>query len=293
MRGYDPSWRALLRPSSASDFFAHGRPVDDATLCAELSRIAYIGFNRHEVEEQRVRAILSRVGFGDVKFISAGGTECFIARDHAAPLTVVSFRGTSGFRDVLTDLMTWRTAWGPGGAVHAGFALGLRRVWPQLLQSLTHRNGRLLFTGHSRGAALAALAATLLPPDAVYAYGCPRVGNAQFAALAAAVDIVRTRGCTDLVCEVPPAWLGFADIGTERYVDRNGRLHAEPHRSLVNADQQIARREYLRRTAWKAGNAWSRRLADHAPANYLSAVRAASAHGSDNADVVRRDDSTG
>ena len=270
-RPYDPTWRALLCPALADDFFANGRPAPELALAAEMARVAYIGFDRAAAERARAERILASAGFGRVEFISAGGTECFVARDEAAALTFVAFRGTAGVRDIVTDLMTWRVGWTPGGRVHAGFAGALRKTWQPLLQSLTHHSGRLVFTGHSLGAALATLAATLLPPAAVYAFGSPRVGNRAFAELLRNVEIHRIVGCTDLVCRMPPGWLGFSHGGVENYVDRDGLTQGEVAAMAIRADGAAARREYLRRLAWRAGNVWSRRLADHAPVNYVTA----------------------
>ena len=273
MRRFDPSWRSLLFPSAADDFFEAGRPASEVALCAELSRIAYIGFERNEAGRQRASAILRKAGFTREEFISAGGTECFVARDIDAKLTVVAFRGTAGLRDVVTDLMAWRVRWGPGGRVHAGFSAALRRIWPRLVLSLGgHDDGRVLYTGHSLGAALATLAATLIPPHALITFGSPRVGDAAFRALLANVDVTRLTGCTDVVCAVPPGWLGFEHVGAMTYVDRHGHLHVDPPTELIRDDASIGRREYRRAFAWRLGNVWSRRLADHAPVNYLSAM---------------------
>jgi len=270
-RPYDPTWRALLCPALADDFFEHGRPEPELALAAEMARVAYIGFDRAAAERTRAERILARAGFPRVEFISAGGTECFVARDDAAALTFVAFRGTAGLRDIVTDLMTWRVRWTPGGRVHAGFAGALRRVWHPLLQSLTHHSGRLVFTGHSLGAGLATLAATLLPPAAVYAFGSPRVGNRAFADLLRDIEIHRIVGCADLVCSVPPAWLGFVHAGAGDYADRDGTLQQQPFDAdAARADMRSARAAYRRKEAWRAGNAWSRRLADHAPVNYAT-----------------------
>jgi hypothetical protein len=269
-RPYDPTWRALLCPALADDFFANGRPAAEVALAAEMARVAYIGFDRAASARDRAERILAAAGFGRVEFISAGGTECFVARDEGAALTFVAFRGTAGFRDIVTDLMTWRVGWTPGGRVHAGFAGALRRTWQPLLQSLTHHSGRLVFTGHSLGAALATLAATLLPPAAVYAFGSPRVGNRAFAELLRDVEIHRVVGCTDLVCRVPPEWLGFVHAPGERYADRDGTLQRSFDAAAARADMRAARGAYRRTLAWRIGNAWSRRLADHAPVNYVT-----------------------
>jgi len=271
VRTYDPSWRALLLPSSATDFFANGRPAREDALCAELSRVAYIAFES-EAGARRASGILRSAGFARERYISFGGTECLVARDVDARLTVVAFRGTAGLRDIVTDLMIWRTRWTPGGRVHAGFARALRRIWPALVRALGDRDGRLIYTGHSLGAALATLAATLVPPDALYTFGSPRVGDARFVELLQDVHCVRTTGCNDLVCQVPPPWLGFEHCGSLNYLDRNGLAIAAPNPDLIRDDQSVARREYWRTLGWRLGNVWSRRLADHAPVNYVSAA---------------------
>jgi hypothetical protein len=270
-RPYDPSWRALFLPSLADDFFVQGRPRDERALCAELARVAYIGFDRAAGEQQRATDILANAGFRAVTFLSRGGTECFVARDADAALTVVAFRGTASAQDVLTDLMAWRIRWHPGGRAHAGFAWALRRVWPALLQTLTHHSGRLVYTGHSLGGALATLAATLLPPAALYTFGAPRVGNARFAELLRDVDHVRATDCADAVCDVPPSWLGYVHTGRQLYVDRDGVAREGVDDAAQRADRRLARREFVRRFAWRAGNVWTRRLADHAPVNYVTA----------------------
>ena len=272
IRRYDPTWRALLFPSAADDFFAGGRPESELALCAELARVAYIGFERNEAGRERASQILRNAGFTREEFISDGATECFVARDVDAKLTVVAFRGTAGFRDVLTDVMAWRVGWAPGGRVHAGFSRALRRIWPRLVLSLDRGKERLLYTGHSLGGALATLAATLVQPDALYTFGAPRVGDRAFAALLEDVPTVRITDCADLISAVPPGWLGFDHAGTMTYVDRNGRTHVDPPRAMIAGDTRLARREYRSEYAWRWGNVWTRRLADHAPVNYVSAL---------------------
>jgi len=78
---------------------------------------------------------------------------------------------------------------GFGGRVHRGFAAALDGIWPALTEKLRphlDRQRPLVIAGHSKGAALATLAAWRLhqeghPVAAVYTFGSPRVGNAAFA----------------------------------------------------------------------------------------------------------------
>jgi len=269
---YNPTWQAVLHPAAGTTFFAAGRPATEAALCAELGRATYLGFECGEAGRRAAEAVLAAAGFTANRFFSAGGTECFLAGDAANDLTVLAFRGTAGLRDWITDGLAWRRRWPAGGAVHHGFARALAAVWPQVLPHLGPRPGRLLYTGHSLGGALATLAASLVPPDILYTFGSPRVGDARFVETIAAVPCVRTVDCCDMVCNLPPAWLGYAHAGNEHYADRDGRVRRDLSADGIRADQAAARADYRRQLAWKAGNVWWRRLADHAPVNYVSAL---------------------
>ena len=269
---YDPTWRALLRPAEGAVFFPGGRPADEAALCAELSRLSYVSFERDGAARRLAEAALGSAGFTEVRFFSAGGTECYLAHDPLAALSALAFRGTMGPRDAVTDVLAWRRRWPAGGTVHYGFAGALEHVWPLVLPHLRRRPGRMVYTGHSLGAALATLAASLMAPDTLYTFGSPRVGDAAFVATLRTLPCVRTTDCCDVVCRVPPAWLGYAHLEGNQYADRTAQLHAEPPAAYVRADQAQARGAYRRLHAWRWGNVWTRDLADHAPINYLSAL---------------------
>ena len=114
----------------------------------------------------------------------------------------------------------------------------------------------LFMAGHSLGAALALLAATRRAPTAVYTYGCPRVGNAAFAAQLANVAVHRIVHGQDVVTAVPPEILGFRHVGDER------RIGAGTKRS-PKFDLAAIMREMT--TPPKP-------LADHAPINYVRAL---------------------
>ena len=135
------------------------------------------------------------------------------------------------------------------------------------------RSGRVLFTGHSSGAALATLAAALHPPTRLLTFGSPRVGDALFATEAGPrIAASRYVDCCDVVCRLPPK--PYHHLGRLHYIDRWGDLHEEPEPSFVHRDHARARLEYLRDLAWRSGNAAARDLADHAPINYVAALAA-------------------
>lgn len=110
------------------------------------------------------------------------------------------------------------------GQVHPGFAASLDRLWGGIAAAVDRLRGtdaapRLYFTGHSKGGALANLAALCARrawPGAIAkaaTFGAPRAGNAAFeeAYRAAGIDCHRYEADEDLVPDLPP---GGAAVGT-------------------------------------------------------------------------------
>lgn len=128
------------------------------------------------------------------------------------------------------------------GRVHGGFATALDLVAgkvDELVQSLVTKDSRLVFTGHSLGAALASLhACRWARPDALVTrevalvtFGSPRVGDGEFARHA---DSLLGKGTSlrfvngrDLVTRVPPRSLGFDHLGRVMYFDDRGALQQD------------------------------------------------------------------
>ncbi len=273
---YDPSRKALLTPARDATFFPTGRPAAEAPLCAELSRLAYAEFEHDPGVKTEVETTLRRIGFVGCTFFSAASTQGFLAQDPTGPLWVLAFRGTEiDPEDWATDLDATLVPWPGGGRVHQGFAAALGMVWEPIAAALTSVTGRLLYTGHSLGGALATLAASHRSPQALYSYGSPRVGDAAFVEANGAVEHHRYLNCCDIVARLPPEALMYRHLGPASYLDRRGQLHAAPADSLVVHDQRRARRWYLRRWSWRRGTMWTRDAADHAPINYVSALSAA------------------
>ncbi len=198
---------------------------------------------------------------------------------------MLAFRGTDA--DDPTDLgddfdalpETWRTQ----GKVHTGFANALLEIWDGgegVEAALKQIDGyRLLFTGHSLGAAMATLAASLRLPKSLYTFGSPRVGDADFVAglEKSQLDNHRYVDCCDIVARLPPdKLLGYAHIGRPWYIDLaravKQRDASDPY---IGDDQRAAELEYLEKYAWRSGDVAVRLLADHAPVNYVWPVTAA------------------
>lgn len=225
------TWSDLNRPGRARDFFqrrhmpgfqpaADGFHAANALWLSELSRLVY----RHDPPEAAPdpaptrQELLTQAGFHTRLFVADPRWHIhalLVTCEWPTPFAVLVFRGTeAGWRNYLIDADMGRAGFQRQPAVHRGFLRALDSVWPSLQAALlAQRHLPLFITGHSLGGALAVLAATRVPHRAVYTFGCPRVGNAAFAASLAQASIYRVVHGEDAITRIPPAWLGFAHVG--------------------------------------------------------------------------------
>jgi hypothetical protein len=274
---YDPSREALYSPDRRASLFEHGKQYTAVQIAIEAARLAYIRAEQSAGELERLTASLAGAGFGtptlfvDVKT----GTEAFGTRRAADSTTLIAFRGTQpdATADLLTDAQAFLTPWPESaGLVHAGFAAALRAVLPDLRRWLEREPrgaGKLLLTGHSLGAALATLAASVLQPSLLVTLGSPRVGDAAFAATVTS-ELVRIVDCCDAVTDLPPAIL-YCHVGPTTYITHDGEQVLEPSPAFVRTDRLRGRTQYFVDYAWKKGAVMVRDFADHAPLNYARA----------------------
>jgi hypothetical protein len=266
------TWKDLLRPGDATDFFAR-RPFQpfmagasgysdvNALWLAELSRLVY----RHDVEEEGPpphptrTSFLAERGLRQRGFFSSGatGTQALLVEAEVPAFAVLVFRGTEqNPKDFIIDLEVGRLPPLSGGiSVHAGFQDALDSIWQEIGPALGGLTCPIFYTGHSLGAALATLAAARHPPQAVYTFGSPLVGNAAFATSLRGVPIYRIVDDQDLVATVPPGELGFLHAG-EVHVLQEPRV-AGPRRLLARLRQLLGP---------------PKPLADHAPVNYVDRI---------------------
>jgi len=278
----------LYYPAKHAVFFPTGRPQSAAALCVEMARLAYCQTETSfAFDQDRIRKILGRIEFTDCKFFEtttepdSGGSHAFLALDGIDRLAVLAFRGTD--KDDPTDLSDDFNAlprpWPAGGNVHSGFAKALLDVWQGVDAALQPIGDyKLLFTGHSLGAAMATLASSLRTPKSLYTFGSPRVGDQAFVDLLKELDNHRYVDCCDLVARVPPEdILGYAHIpGVLYYIDLARAVkERNPKDPYIGADQTKAEEDYLKNYAWRIGDVALRALADHAPVNYVWPVTAA------------------
>ena len=196
-----------------------------AAFLAKLAMLAYIAF-----EDDAKRKILEgMLSHGRVKLletISIADTEAMVAETDK--FVVVAFRGTSSraqlMRDMQARLNVARVAVdGRCVRVHAGFYAAFRKIEAKLREVLTAQDEAkaVYLTGHSLGGALALVAAAAFGGNdklgdriaAVYTFGAPRVGGADFPNLVKAPHY-RVVNSGDVVPLVPPNWLtGYVHTG--------------------------------------------------------------------------------
>jgi len=183
-----------------------------------------------------------------------------------ADVAVLAFRGTllplvdqHAAKRALDWVNDFNLALVPGdglpGKVHAALGRSTHLLWPHILpviQELTRNGTPLIVTGHSKGAVLACYAALRLAQAginvaAVYTFGSPRVGNAEFArAYGEAIRVHwRYESYDDIFPHLPPsvgmreilalldpglathALDEYEDVGTLQYIDWDGSIKGD------------------------------------------------------------------
>jgi hypothetical protein len=277
---YDPSNAALYHPEQRDTVFEQGQTYSIPQLAVEAARLAYYRAERSAGERARLAEALGRVGFSEpVLFAGPRSGVAAFATGRADGATLLSFRGTQpdNYKNLITDVRANLVAWPEsGGLVHDGFATAVRVLKPQILEWIDHSkpdDSKLILTGHSLGAAMATLAATIWRPAWLVTIGSPRVGDAAFVATVAATHKVRFVDCCDAVTEVPPEFGGYRHIGEPTYLTRDAGVVESPEPSFIMVDRLHARIDYASLYAWRmTKNVPVRDLADHAPINYARGI---------------------
>lgn len=294
---YDASRASLYQPGGASSFFDFDQDQinNESVLCAEMARLAYVKNTSTLVHQ------LSKVMFDLV--VADGyrqnGTQVFIAQKKTSTTNtmIVSFRGTEADdpTDLFTDANFLKTEWRNKdnvvvGKVHTGFANALMTpseldskkpllVWisDQIERYLTG-DTKILITGHSLGAALATLMTGFVANGAnqeriaLYTFGSPAVGDAEFQKTFENIRHTRYVNCCDLVTQVPPELIGYRHSGRVKYINQAGEIFDSPSERYIEDDRFGAFSNYLKDYAFMKGTVAVRSLADHSPVNYVSAI---------------------
>jgi len=274
---YDPRIESLIHPERRDTVFTAGTPYSRVQLAVEAARLAYYKAEDGGPQLDRLTSALRLVGCSELQhFGSAVGTQAFAAYDRANRIALVAFRGTesNSIADIGIDASVLPTPWKGGGLVHAGFAVAFDRVQApieQWLGAVASDRAALLLCGHSLGAALATLAASVWQPAQLITIGSPLVGNKQFVDSLAGVESQRIVNCCDLVARVPPSLLGYEHLPRPTFITWNAELSQDPSAAAIDQNRHLGRAEYFAHHALRLGNAPTRDLADHAPVNYLRA----------------------
>lgn len=286
---FDNRWDAVFKPGEATVYFdvlsdskfecdlpSYSRI--NAWWLAELCRLIY----RQGADEGEGAAgpsrkeLLAGVNLDEVDFFNEGDTEAALIKpidSSAVQFAVLVLRGTNDPRDWLTDFNAIPNGWAGGGLVHKGFAKALDLVWDKITASLDKNvpSGCPLFiAGHSLGAALATLAASLRLPRALYTFGSPRVGDSEFGETLSGVNVFRVVNNRDVVTTLPPP-LPFHHIGELHYITHEGGMLANPDDDTVARDRlKRDRLSFLSLDFSKLFTDAPEPLADHAPVNYVA-----------------------
>ncbi|MFO7714541.1 lipase family protein [Desulfosarcina sp.] len=194
---------------------------------------------------------LERVGLIEQRFFSGPTTQAALietVETGDGAFAALVFRGTTGrLSNWLSNLDMAACEWPTGGNVHRGFRNILMEIWDTIASALEVIEKPLYYTGHSLGGALATLAASLLPPCAVYTFGAPRIGDAEFAQTLAGIPVFNVFNPKDIVPELPPVSrrTRFTHAGT---IVRNTEIHS-PHHAFAHAPSFLANHAPLNYTA--------------------------------------------
>lgn len=202
----------------------------------------------------------------------------------------VAFRGTKSPRDFITDaeFLRQRSAYF-GGAIHGGILKAFLSISDQLTDALFKLPPKPLFvTGHSLGGALAQLCAVAcqklnIPVRAVYTFGQPRVGDADWARAYGPRLKFDPMGSTlgartfrvvneeDIVPRIP--WLGYKHAGQVAFLSCTGSARAS--RAQSGAPAGLSLNPPIWKIAWSdLIGLWRAYRAAHSPLGALDELLA-------------------
>jgi triacylglycerol lipase len=233
--------------------------IERALIAAKLSAHAY-------KTEAQAKNATKKMGFPWCKLISKDGAECLVVKDRND--LWFAFRGTepSKLNDVMADLNVIKGAAKAGGKVHSGFQQEVNDLWMDILAEIEHNDQLkvrkdVYMTGHSLGAAMATISATRYQPTELFTFGSPRVGGTKFIRNIKCPHL-RFMNNNDIVCRIPPAWLGFRHHGEMIYFNAEGVKQDKPtwkdlFKGILNSWKR-----------WKFFDG----IVDHGMPNYVKAI---------------------
>ena len=165
----------------------------------------------------------------DLTEVIEGPNKALVLYAKKTDTLIISYRGTFNYYNVLLDIEVEKDVANIGGKVHKGFKKyfkSLRAGIKNVVDKYIKNTKRVIFTGHSLGAAVATYAASRRVPEYqklykdmkfdLITYGSPRVGDAEFAKLVNELPFehnIRVVYNHDLVATVPGG--DYVHVGTE------------------------------------------------------------------------------
>ncbi|KAI1174005.1 extracellular lipase [Nemania sp. FL0916] len=155
----------------------------------------------------------------------------FVSTDSVNQVIVVSIRGSHSLRNWIADLEFFQESCSlvSGCLVHSGFANAWDEISSAALTAVkaakaANPSYRIVFTGHSLGAAVSSLGAAYARASGLVVdiinYGSPRVGNDAFASYVTSQsgDEWRVTHLDDPVPRLPPILLNYAHTSPEYWL---------------------------------------------------------------------------
>jgi hypothetical protein len=265
--------------------------LDGRLLCASGAAYAITGAMKTLAPDPQ-DVYIGGAGFVQPPTVFTAGTDaidgCLVGL--MADGLVLAFRGTMPLNfDSPPSVADWVndfhavpiTVAGFPGAVHAGFSGALTALWPDITAEMQRLSAGappdrpLLITGHSKGGAMAPLAAWAFkstagtPPLKVVTFAAAKPGDADFrtAYQAAGIDHTRYEYNIDIVPHLPLSDGGFIDVlgkfplpdlpwfhdlfadverfdyqpvGTLQYIESNGQIVGDSDQLRRQRDQALA-----------------------------------------------------
>lgn len=237
------------------DASAGGFKIGNARALMWMAQLAYETHNPSTIQVVSGKwHFSSAIPFSKSKTGLKGSFETCGIIGERPDAVILAFAGTDPgvWQNLATDFNALPTA---DTDKHVGFELAAGAAAAEVAQAtqISRQSQKPLFiTGHSLGAALAALAAQMAaaggsPPRAVYTFGMPRVGGSKFQASydASLGDVTyRLVHGVDLVARVPMSSVGFRHVGRLLECAAGAKFDATQPLSPVGSDDPPFAQEF-------------------------------------------------
>ncbi len=204
-----------------------------AWIMARCSQLAYVQFEKGDSVKQELCDSLKALDLELLTPFEREATRGFVAKNKR--YAVLAFRGTEeNLQNIRTDINIRFYRDRTGAKIAAGFSQAFGLVEKQVADAISRidQDLPLYVTGHSLGGALAVIASTRIRPSdrvaACYTFGCPRVGNTEFAQQLWKVPVYRLVHASDIVPRLPFTF-GYRHAGDLRYIKRSGKMIESPN----------------------------------------------------------------